>query len=394
MRTGQSALDSRVLILQLLLNEGSSSRPLLATRTGLTRAAVGVIIDELMERGLVRQGGTEESRGGRPARLLELVPEAAFAIGASMRDAEWSFAATNLHGEILDQEVEPMTATDPSSAVRALVSGYQRLSARFEGKTVLPAVGIGTPGLVDIHRGHVHSAVDLGWQEVPFGSMVAEALGVPALVANRSKVGALAELWGLGQRSERTLIYVSLGTGVAAGVVIGGELFIGANSSAGELGHISVVPDGPVCGCGNRGCLQTLVSEEALLRRARSLESVMGRPIAVDVADLFVRAIRREQPELRVMEEAAEYLAVAAGTVVNLFNPEQLILGGPVVEGYPALVEMVRERALLRSMHHPFEVVEIRASAFGALSSPLGAAIMVLKELPRFVSEGALGSRR
>ena len=85
------------------------------------------------------------------------------------------------------------------------------------------------------------------------------------------------------------------------------------------------------------------------------------------------------------MEEAAEYLAVAVGTVVNLFNPEQLILGGPVVEGFPNLVEMVRERAHLRSMHHPFEVVEIRASAHGRLSSPLGAAIMILKELPRYI---------
>lgn len=393
MRKGESSLDSRVRILHLLLSEGSSSRPVLAARTGLTRAAVGVVVDDLMDRGLVREGGREESRGGRPARLLELIPEAAVAIGASMRDVEWSFAAANLQGEILDREAEPMTATDPSSSLRALVAGYERLSRRFEGNTLLPAVGIGTPGLVDIHRGYVHSAVDLGWQEVPFGRMVEEALGVPALVANRSKVGALAELWGHGRRSERTLLYVSLGTGVSAGIVIGGELFIGANSSAGELGHISVVPDGPVCGCGNRGCLQTLVSEEALLRRARSLESAMGRPIAVDVTDLFGRAIGREQPELRVMEEAAEYLAIAAGTVVNLFNPEQLILGGPVVEGYPELVEMVRDRALLRSMHHPFEVVEIRASAFGPLSSPLGAAIMVLQELPRFVSEGALSDR-
>lgn len=346
-----------------------------------------------MARGILREEGREVSRGGRRARLLEIVPDAAIAIGASMRDTDWSFAAANLHGEILDEEREPMAATDPSSAVHALAEGYRRLVTRFKGRTLLPALGVGTPGLVDIHRGHVHSAVDLGWQEVPFARMAEKALGLSVRVANRSKVGALAELWGNKGRFQRTLVYVSLGTGVAAGIVIGGELFIGANSSAGELGHISVVPDGPVCGCGNRGCLQTLVSEEALLRRARSLESAMGAHIVADVAELFSRALENRQPERRVMEEAAEYLAVAVGTLVNLFNPEQLILGGPIVDGYPELVEMVRERALLRSMHHPFEAVEIRASALGPLSSPLGAAIMILKELPRFVGEGVVGFR-
>ncbi|MFW6338169.1 MAG: ROK family protein [Alkalispirochaetaceae bacterium] len=393
MSSSRTSLDSRVRILQLLLSEGSCTRPALAAQTGLTRAAVGVVAEELMERGIIREGGREESRGGRRARLLEIVPEAAVAVGASMRDSDWSFAAADLHGEILDEDREPMAATDPSSAIQALVAGYNRFTERLGGKTLLPALGVGTPGLVDIHRGHVQSAVDLGWNEVPFARMGEEALGLPVLVANRSKVGALAELWGHKGRSRRTLIYVSLGTGVAAGIVIGGELFIGANSSAGELGHISVVPDGPVCGCGNRGCLQTLVSEEALLRRARSLENAMRTPIVADVSELFSRALNGTQPERRVMEEAAEYLAVAIGTVVNLFNPEQLILGGPVVEGYPDLVAMVRERALLRSMHHPFEVVEIRASRLGPLSSPLGAAIMILKVFPRFVGEGTVRFR-
>ena len=133
------------------------------------------------------------------------------------------------------------------AAIEALQMGVRQLVDGIDPSRLLPAIGLGTPGLVDMATGVVKTAVDVGWYDVPIRTMAEDVLGMQVFVANRSRVGALAELWCGREQGVQNLLYVSIGTGIAAGIVIQGQLYRGANSSAGEVGHVTIMADGPLC---------------------------------------------------------------------------------------------------------------------------------------------------
>ena len=247
------------------------SRPELAQQTGLSRATIAILMDDLLQVEVAKEVGLGDSTGGRPPVLLEFNPGAALALGALMRDSEWAIVITDLDAQVLQRLDVRIAGETPEAAVDALRSGVEAIRAHVDAERILPAIGLGTPGLVDVHSGVIKSAVDIGWFEVPIRVMVEEALGLPAVVANRSKVGALAEHWYGDRAGINEIIYISVGTGIAAGIVHEGRLYGGANSSAGELGHVTILPNGPLCPCGNRGCLQQLASGPAIANRARAL---------------------------------------------------------------------------------------------------------------------------
>ncbi len=379
--------DSRTRVFNALVWNHRISRVRLAEKLGLTRAAVGVVVDDLMARGLVRRNGTEASSGGRRAVILEVDPDAAVAVGASMNDYSWSVVATNLEAEVITRKTVLMRNHSPEAAVDAICEGYAAIAPHLAERFVLPALGIGSPGLVDTHTGTIVQAVDLNWHNIRLGEMVRERLGLEIFMVNRSKVGALAEFWCTRERGAvRDLVFVSIGTGVAAGIIQDGELVLGATSSAGELGHLTVVPNGPVCGCGNRGCLQTVVNEDAILSRARTLQerTAPDEKRFVDALSV-VRAADTGNPVARhVVEETAEYLSTALGGMVNLLNPELIILGGPVPDSGTLLLEETRRRIGNHCMHHNLEDLEIRRSSFGGDSSAIGAAVLVIKRATDF----------
>jgi glucokinase len=254
---------------------------------------------------------------------------------------------------------------------------------------LLPAIGLGTPGLVDMKAGLVKTAVDVNWFDVPIGAMAEQALGRAVYVANRSKVGALAELWSGRDQNIRNLLYISIGTGIAAGVVIQGQLYTGANSSAGELGHVTILPDGPLCGCGNRGCLQALASGPAIANRAREqlrhmpgqqlLDLVEGHPERIQPETVFAAAEAGDALARKVVHDTAIYLGIAVGNLINLFDPELIVLGGPVGQRGQILLETVRAEAQRRAMAYPLSVARIVTSTVGPDAGAIGAAVLVLQ---------------
>ncbi|MFP4638160.1 MAG: ROK family protein, partial [Spirochaetaceae bacterium] len=208
-------------------------------------------------------------------------------------------------------------------------------------------------------------------------------------VANRSKVSALAEYWHTESRRAGDLIYVSVGTGVAAGVIHHGELFMGTNSSAGELGHITVLPEGPPCACGNRGCLQQLVSESALAQRARIalrsaeegplLEAAGRLPEQLAAEDVLAAGEAGDETAAVLIRETAEYLAIGVATLVNLFNPRIVCLGGPMIEQSRLLYEETVGGVQRRAMSYPLSVLDIRRSTLGMEAGAVGASVLILK---------------
>lgn len=327
--------------------------------------------------------------------MLDFNPDAAYALGASMQDYQWNVVLTNLDGEIIDRETSTMSDHSVEAAVAAITDGVSRLRNRTDGGRLLPEIGVGTPGLVDMRSGVIVSAADMGWSDVRFASLVEHHTSLPAIVANRSKVAALAEYWYAPTEGVQDLIYVTVGTGVAAGIIHRGELYLGSNSSAGELGHITVLPDGPACACGNRGCLQQLVSEDAIALRAREAVKTTDRGALVDavgnhpeklVARDVLRAAEDGDPTaLAVVHEAADFLAIGLANLVNLFNPQVICLGGPVIEQSRVMYERVTAQIRRRAMGYPLSALTMRSSAFGREAGAVGASVLVLKHAATFL---------
>lgn len=380
---------TRSRVFKILSAHRRISRPRIAEITGLSRATVSVVVDELLESGLVTQSGSGSSRGGRPPTILEFRPSAAYAIGASLYDDNWRIVATDLSSEVVAHEFQAIPNQSADAALDALVGGIDRLRSRLEPSRVLPVIGVGPPGLVDMDHGVVKSAVDLGWKEVDIRTAIEERTGFRALVANRSKAGALAVLWRVAKLETTNLVYVSIGTGVAAGIILGRELFVGTNSSAGELGHMTIIPDGPLCECGNRGCLQQLVSEQAIGNAARHAlrhrpggllhEAHGNHPELITAFDVLDAAERQDPVAVSVVDEVAEYLSIAVGNLVNLLNPEIVVLGGPVAEASPRLIRSVATDVRRHAMAYPLSAARIIGNTLGPETGAIGAAVLVLQ---------------
>jgi glucokinase len=257
---------------------------------------------------------------------------------------------------------------------------------RMLGKTGarLTAVGIGCGGPLDRKRGLILSPPNLpGWDEFPVVRLVEERLGVPALLDNDANAAALGEhRYGAG-RGYRHLIYITISTGIGGGVIVRGELVHGVYDGAGEVGHMTVLPGGPACGCGGRGCLEALCSGTGIARRARervsageasSLSSLEPDGITGQAVAEAARAGDTVASE--VWDEAIEYLAVGVGNLFNVLAPEIVVIGGGVAAAGAQLFEPLRERVRGRVRMLPPEKINILQASLGGDSALHGAVIL------------------
>jgi len=380
---------NRARVFDILKESRVVSRPQLAQAAGLSRATIALLADELLELGLVKDSGLGVSTGGRPPVMLAFDPDSAYALGAHMFDSQWRIVLTNLDAQIRLQLDVDMPDYTPEAAVQTLSKGVSRIRKLAGSRRILPAIGLGTPGLVDMRSGIVKIAADVGWNDIPIREMVRDRLGIQVIVANRSKVGALAEFWYGARRGISDLIYISIGTGIAAGIIHDGRLYVGANSSAGELGHVTVLPDGPLCPCGNHGCLQQLAAGPAIANLARKriresrdnlLRTQFGsRPELISAQDVFHAAEQGDSLAHEIVSEVASYLGIAIANLVNLFNPELIVLGGPVGHAAQVMIPPLVETVHRRAMAYPLSVVEIVTSSLGVNAGAVGASVLVLQ---------------
>jgi predicted NBD/HSP70 family sugar kinase len=389
--TAQPELVRRInsaTILSLIEANSMISRAELARLSGLSRATVSNIVETLLRLDLVREEGMGNSRGGRPPVLLAFNPSAWYAVGAELVESEWVFVLVDLRGQVQKRSAISIYGNQPEDALKALVRGYYRLLDGFPGN-ILPGLGLGVPGLVDDRTGTIKSAADLGWVDVPFQQLVERELPLAVYIINRHKAAGLVEAhYGEGIDSHN-LFYVGIGTGVAAAIFLEGDMLQGANSSAGELGHVTVEPNGRACPCGNHGCLQQYVSGPAMATRARELirsgnrsmleEVTMGNLQLISGKLVCDTAARGDSLALTVTREAAGYLGIALANVINVMNPDTIVLGGPVGRNSGELfLGPLQEVLRKRTMSHPLGAVRITGSTMGDDAGARGAAALVL----------------
>lgn len=309
-------------VLGMLGSRGPSSRAEIARLLGVSPATVTAATKGLVARGLVTELEDQPSSGGRPARLLGLVREAATAVGVKVTVNHVATVRVSLEGTVEDYRTTPFDPATPDALDR-LTRILQDAVDGHPGS--LLGIGIGIPGAVDSQASGVVTAPTLGWQEVPVGTYLREALGVPVILDNDVNTLAAAErLYGVGQHVASYLT-VTVGLGVGCGVVVDGAIYRGALGGAGEIGHIPMVDDGPACDCGASGCLEALIGESALLRAAVEAGAIRA---GAGMDDLVAAADAGDDAAQAVFARAGTLLGRALAGVVHTLDPSLVVIQG------------------------------------------------------------------
>lgn len=314
---------TRSAILARLGAQGPASRADLARSLDVSPALITQLVKELISDGLVDEREHSPSQGGRPARILGLVASAGHAIGLKIAPDHLAFVEVELDGTVIRSAQEPFDA-----AAATLLEGLGHATEQFiSGGEGLPILGIGVaiPGTVDAQGSGIVDSYQLGWNDVPIGPTLRRILGLPVLVENNVNALAMAErLFGIG-RNHETFLTLTIGTGVGAGLVMDGVVLRGGSGGAGEIGHVPVVDHGALCSCGNYGCLETIVGQAALERRARD-EGII--PEASSIGALTRAADEGDLRAIAVFRDAGTTLAKVLASVVQVFDPESVIVLG------------------------------------------------------------------
>ncbi|WP_175409874.1 ROK family transcriptional regulator [Streptomyces sp. TRM64462] len=378
---------NRYDVLRRIIARSPASRQEVAAATGLSLATVANLVGELLDLGMLTEVGFEESAGGRPRGLVAVDPSGGALIGVDV-------AETYVHVELFDlalhvvaraeQEVRP-AENRPEQVVAHIADAVRSVVAQsgVPGDRVL-GVGVSMPGQVDREGGVSVYAPNWDWHDVPLLGLLAEHVPYPLHLDNPLRACTVAELWFGAARGRENVVVVNLGTGVGAGLALGGALHRGITNSAGEWGHTTLVLDGRPCHCGNRGCVETYVGAPGIMRNIGELHP--GSPLlhpddqTATIAALADAVAAGDPAALDVLRETARHLGAAVADLVNLLNPEMIVLSSWVAArlGEP-LVAAVREQVARRALARPLGAVEIVLSPIPTDPVSLGAATFALK---------------
>jgi predicted NBD/HSP70 family sugar kinase len=359
------------------------SRSDIGTALGMTRSTIGELVADLGARGLVLAGDRVRlGSPGRPSLVVRPNPEGAVAVTADISVNSLSAAVVGLGGRILhlDRVAHRPRRLAFEQTVEDILELIKSAQASIPAHSWIAGLGIALPAVVRRADGLVHFAPNLGWRDVRLGELVADRVGsgLPVLIANDADLGAVAEhTWGAGVGASH-LIYVSSDVGVGGGLVIDGRPLVGAAGCAGEVGHVQVNPMGVRCRCGAIGCWETEIGGPALLRRAGSAEKGY-QPEAV--ARLLREAAWGDPVALPAVEEVGRWLGVGLGGLINVFNPQRVVLGGYLSTMWPLVEHIVQAELRVRVMAPALETVEIRPAQLGAEATLQGAAELALTRL-------------
>ncbi|MGI9951811.1 ROK family transcriptional regulator [Moorellaceae bacterium AZ2] len=333
---------NRITVLNLIKKHKQISRKDLAHLTKLTEASVSRIIAELIAKGLVAEVGTGESQGGRKPVLLEFKSDAYYVLGIAFHSGHVRMAITDLNGTIILRSTQGVREDEQQTAIAAAVAAG---AGEFIASSGLPSekfigVGVAVPGLVDSHTGIIRYSAPLGWRNLPMGSILSDAIGLPTRVDNISRAVTLAKkLLGEGEGCQN-LVYMYVGDGVGAGIVVNGQLYYGSKYSAAEIGHTIIDINGPKCRCGKRGCLETLASQVALIERYCKYTGAADSNM--DLTTIVANFDNGDEKAVQAVEETIYYLGIGVANIVNTFNPELVIIDGwPPY--FPSMLERLKQ---------------------------------------------------
>lgn len=336
------------------------TRAELIAASGLSKATVSGLVTDLLDREFAVESGKVAAGRGRRRDLLTFNPKARFVIGAQIDDDLITVVLTDLDAVVHQRTTRRIHGSSPEPILDALADAVDKV--RAQTTTPVLGLGIGVPGDVAGSGRSITMAVSHGWKELAIADQLEPRLGLPVVAANRAKVAALGHLK---RNSINNLIYVFLGSGIVAGIVIDGRLYFGRSGAAGDIGHLTVRRDGMLCACGNHGCLHTVAAEEAILRLARAgarqpgSSGVLagltdGRLSGLTMTMLATAAADADPDVCGLLDDVGTDIGIVVANLVNTLNPDVVVLGGPTVALGEPLVDPIRreiDRRTLPELH-------------------------------------------
>lgn len=307
-----------------------------------------------------------------------------FVIGIDLGGTDIKGALLDLDGHTLEKI---RVATDAKNGYQAVVARVLQVIEQLkqwsgiENKEI-SGVGIGIPGQIDYSQGKVLFAPNLDWHEVNIKQSIEQASGLPVFLDNDGNVAALGEMWSGAGKGYANIVMLTIGTGIGGGIIIDGQLLRGKSGSAGEIGHMIMLKNGPLCNCGQSGCLETLTAAPAILRQAREAMQSDRKTSLTDFAqltakDVFIAAERGDQVALQIIANSAYWLGIAIANLINVINPELVIIGGGVARAGDILIAPIRQIALAKALSVAAEAVKIVPAYLGNDAGCIGAGALV-----------------
>ncbi|EWM17960.1 glucokinase [Kutzneria sp. 744] len=379
---------NRSTLLSKLFFDGPLSRHELSQLTGLSAATVSNVTAELVEDRLIVEAGLVESDGGRPRVLLRVDPKYAHVVGIDVGE-------TGVKVELFDLSMTRLAAADlqlnsiepdPAEVVARTAEGLRQVieTADVTESSVL-GVGIGVPGTVEKGTRTLVHAQTIGWDAVPLPSMLRDqGIRLPLFLDNGAKTQGQAEMWFGAGRGARHAVIVLVGSGVGAAVITDGQTYAGYSSSAGEWGHTTIVYGGRQCRCGARGCLEAYVGAEGILDRYRKARGGRGAVDTDEQAALaaLVAAADSSKIAAKVLDDTAGYVGAGIANLVNLFNPERIVIGGWAALAMGGQwLDVVKKSTAEHALRHAYEQTSIELCQLGPDAVAVGAATLPVAAL-------------
>lgn len=383
------------IVLDALRRFAPLSRAELSVRTGLNRSTVSSIVNSLIDQGFVQETELQNSKVGRPGMLLILNPQGGFAVGVEIGVDFISAIVTDFVARVLwkqrlesDPEMEQLDIIERAEGLTqaalntGLASGLRPLG-----------IGLGAPGLVDIRQGRLVFAPNLHWSNVPLRLMWTQRFNLPIFVENEANAAALGEYYFGSAHGVDNFIYLSAGVGLGGGIMIDGRLFRGSSGYAGEVGHMTIDRQGEICGCGKRGCWETQVGPRAVIRRVQNtlrsgvpslMSNLAGGDLHKITFEVVVEAAQAcDSAALAALEEVGRSLGAGVANLVNIFNPELIVLGGALNLASSFLLPVIQQTLCDNALKPSCENIRLAASAHGTDACMMGAVALVVDDIFR-----------
>lgn len=374
---------NRNLVLKTIFGHEKISRAEIARISQLTRTTVSDIVSDLIDEGLVSEIGVGQSQGGKNPILLSLNEDSRWLIGLDLGQNYFRGAVVNLRGKIREVVSIPVNDQD---GIESLTLLYQMIDQLIKATTQpLSGIGIGTPGLINTSEGMVVNAVNLNWKNIPLTSLLQDRYHLPVYILNDCQAAALGEkTYGKGFQKDENMVLVKVHHGIGAGIIINGSIYQGDGGFAGEIGHIVVVREGgEQCRCGNRGCLETVASAQALIRQAHKEisqypQSRLAQNPQEITLDSIEEAFKAGDPlALNLVLETARYIGMAISTVVGVLNIQKIVLNGSMTRFGTPWLNMIRAVMMNYSLERPLQNTRVEIGQLGENATILGAAAVL-----------------
>jgi glucokinase-like ROK family protein len=364
------------------------SRTDLAEEMGLTRAAVSLIVNDLIENDVILEAESRAIPNGRPPVVLEINPKRGLVAAVDMGATHVNIALADFSAKIVEEISLPFDIKQgPQKCLAEVKRVLQELLDRY-GISIseIMAVGVGVPGPVIKDAGMVMSPPIMpGWDRYPIRKTLEKEWGCPVSLNNDAELGALGE-WAYGAgRGEKNLAFIKVGSGIGAGLIINQQIYGGTTGSAGEIGHITIDENGPLCTCGNHGCMEAFAGGNAIALQAKKLVESGKRTLLSNISkesitaqEVAESARRGDLPSQEIIMRAGTFIGIAIAGLVNLFNPSAVIIGGGVAQAGDLLTTSIRQAVRERSLHASEQSVHITTAMLGQRSSLIGATVQAI----------------